>query len=160
MPTIAVKPDGNQLFIGWLDRRNDNNNSLIDVYGRWATIATNGAVTFFTKDFRITTETFPPAFAGSLVVNTNIGYYDPVWPPGGVDLTWWYPSWWPTNDLGEPETTFATYANEAGEHMGACVDTTHVYPAWSDNRTTAQATRYLARRQADVRLARLPWPQP
>ena len=28
MPTISVKPDGNQLFIGWLDRRNDPTNAL------------------------------------------------------------------------------------------------------------------------------------
>lgn len=27
MPVLTVKPDGNQLFIGWLDRRNDTNNS-------------------------------------------------------------------------------------------------------------------------------------
>ena len=31
MPSIAVRPDGNKLFISWLDRRNDTNNSLIDV---------------------------------------------------------------------------------------------------------------------------------
>jgi hypothetical protein len=29
MPAIAVRPDGNKLFIGWLDRRNDTNNSLV-----------------------------------------------------------------------------------------------------------------------------------
>lgn len=61
MPSIAVRPDGDKLFVGLLDRRNDTNNSLIDVFGRWASIATNGTVTFFTNDFRITTESFPPA---------------------------------------------------------------------------------------------------
>ena len=35
MLMLTVKPDGNQLFIGWLDRRNDTNNALIEVYGRW-----------------------------------------------------------------------------------------------------------------------------
>jgi len=35
MPVLAVKPDGTQLFMAWYDRRNDTNNSLIDVYGRW-----------------------------------------------------------------------------------------------------------------------------
>jgi hypothetical protein len=26
MPAITARPDGNKLFIGWLDRRNDTNN--------------------------------------------------------------------------------------------------------------------------------------
>lgn len=98
MPVLTVKPDGNQLFLDWLDRRNDTNNSLIDVYGRWGTIATNGSVSFPTSEFRISTQSFPPVFAGSLTVNTNMGYYDPVWPPGysnaWVNLNWWYP-WFP-----------------------------------------------------------------
>src|SRR5438093_11273946 len=47
-----VKPDGKQLFVAWYDRRNDTNNSLIDVYGRWGTVASNGDVTFYTNDFR------------------------------------------------------------------------------------------------------------
>ncbi len=34
MPVLAVKPDGTQLFMAWYDRRNDANNSLIEVYGR------------------------------------------------------------------------------------------------------------------------------
>jgi hypothetical protein len=158
MPTIAVKPDGNQLFLGWLDRRGDTNNSSIDVYGRWATIGTNGSVTF-TNDFRITTESFPPAFAGTLPQNKAEGHYDPVWPPGGVPLGWWYSEWWGTNWLGEADTTYSTYANEAGEHLGACATTTHVYFVWSDNRNGSQATKYAARKQGDVRLARVPWPQ-
>jgi hypothetical protein len=159
-PTIAVRPDGNMLFVGWLDRRNDTNNSQIDAYGRWATIGTNGAVTFMTNDFRITTQSFPPAFSGSLVVNTNNGYYDPVWAPRGVNLRWWY-AWYPkTNEWGEDVLTDATYAHEAGEHLGACADTSYAYFVWSDNRSTSQATQFPGRRQGDVRLARLPWPQP
>jgi hypothetical protein len=152
MPTIAVKPDGNQLFLGWLDRRGDTNNSLIDVYGRWGTIATNGAVTFVTNDFRVTTQGFPPAFAGSLVVNTNDGHYDPVWPPGGVPLDWWYPEWWGMYPWG-PDMTGSTYRHEAGEHMGTYADMGHIYFVWSDNRSASQATRYPGRKQGDVRLA-------
>jgi len=163
MPTIAVKPDGNQLFIGWLDRRNDTNNSLIDVYGRWGTIAANGSVTL-TNEIRITTESFPPAFAGSLVVNTNVGYYDPVWPPGGLSLAWWY-EWWPFfEDLGDWDQTYPTYANESGEHNGAYADVNRVYLVWSDNRVrwtyhgTNTNVQGVSRFQADIRLARLPWP--
>jgi len=43
-PVITVKTDGTKLFLAWYDRRNDPNNSLIDVYGRWASIATDGSV--------------------------------------------------------------------------------------------------------------------
>ena len=49
MPVLAVKPNGTKLFMGWYDRRNDTNNSLIDVYGRWGTISTNSSVTFDTE---------------------------------------------------------------------------------------------------------------
>jgi hypothetical protein len=169
MPTIVVKPDGNQLFIGWLDRRNDTNNSLIDAYGHWATIATNGAVTFFTtpsNDFRITTQSFPPVFAGTLDVNTNKGWYDPVWPPEGVRLDWWY-EWWPYDpDLDWWDCTEDAYRNHCSEHNGAYADTNYVYFVWSDMRvrwtyyganTNVQG---VSRYQPDIRLARLPWPQP
>ena len=96
MPVLAVKPDGTQLFMAWYDRRNDTNNSLIDMYGRFGSIATNGDVSFPTNDFRITTTNFPPVFAGTDTNNLPNGYYDPVYPPGGVNLNWWYPEW-PTN---------------------------------------------------------------
>ena len=167
MPAIAVRPDGNQLFIGWLDRRGDTNNSMIDAYGRWGTIATNGAVTFFTNDFRITSQSFPPAFAGASLVNTNQGYYDPVWPPGGVELGWWY-GWWDPEDLGLTTETLpdgtGLYSHEAGEHNGASADMDRVYLVWSDNRVhwsyqgTNSYVQGTGRYQADVRLARLPWP--
>jgi hypothetical protein len=42
------------------DRRNDPNNSLIDLYGCWGTIAPDGSVSF-SPDFGITTESFPPS---------------------------------------------------------------------------------------------------
>ena len=53
-------------------------------------------VTFSTNDFQTTTESFPPAFAGSPLATMNSGYFDPVWPPGypnaWVNLGWFY-SW-------------------------------------------------------------------
>ena len=137
------------------------------MYGRWATIATNGIVTFSTNDFRLTTQSFPPAFSGSLVVNTNNGHYDPVWSPEGVNLHWWY-DWWPAPDPDIPEAnlTDATYAHEAGEHNGAWADRDRVYFVWSDNRVqwtyhgSNTNVQGVARHQPDIQLARLPWPQP
>ena len=76
-PAITVKPDGAKLFMGWYDRPSDTNNSLIDVYGRWGTIASNGDVSFYTNDFRITTTNFPPVFVGTalrkLVAGKKVG---------------------------------------------------------------------------------------
>jgi hypothetical protein len=92
MPLLCVKPDGTQLFMAWYDRRNDTNNSLIELYGRIATIATNGSASFGTK-FIISTTNFPPVFVGTDTNNLADGYYDPVYPPGGVNLHWWYPEW-------------------------------------------------------------------
>ncbi len=71
MPVLAVKPDGTQLFMAWYDRRNDTSNSLMDVYGRFAAIATNGTVSFG-GEFVISTTNFPPVFAGTLTSNTNL----------------------------------------------------------------------------------------
>jgi hypothetical protein len=158
MPAITVRPDGNELFVGWLDRRNDTNNSLIDAYGRWGTIATNGTVSFPTSEFRITTQSFPPAFSGTDPSNRAEGHYDPVWPPGNLPLDWWY-KWWYIDPITGPDLTDPAYRNEAGEHLGACADMSHVYFVWSDNRSGSQATKYTGRKQGDVRLARLPWPQ-
>jgi hypothetical protein len=157
MPTIAVRPDGNSLFMGWLDRRQDTNNCLIDLYGRWGSIATNGTVSFATNDFRIPTTNFPPAFPGSDTNNLVQGRYDPVWPPEGVSLDWWYP-WWHEDPVEGPDLTSGAYVNLAGEHIGAYADANHVYLVWSDNRNGSQATLYPGRKQGDIRLARLPWP--
>lgn len=159
MPSVAVRPDGNMLCVSWLDRRNDTNNSLIDVYGRWARIATNGTVSFFTNDFRITAGSFPPAYGGALTVNTNIGYYDPVWPTFGVNLHWFY-DWWYEPDQYDEFRTGETYAHETGEHNGAYASDGHVYSVWADNRGASRATAYPPRRQADIRLSRLRWPAP
>ena len=92
MPVLAVKPDGTRLFMAWYDRKNDTNNSLIEVYGRFGTIATNGSVSFG-SEFVISTTNFPPVFAGTLTSNTNQGHYDPVYPPQGVNLNWHYSDW-------------------------------------------------------------------
>jgi hypothetical protein len=157
MPVIAVKPDGTRLFIAWYDRRNDSNNSLIDLYGRWGTIASGGSVTFSTE-FRITTQSFPPVFAGTLAANKTNGHYDPVYPPEAVNLNWHYPQWPLIDEFGDPVVTYFSYIGHVGEYNGACTDGTYVYATWTDYRLTAAGTLY-ARNQADIRFVRLTWPQ-
>ena len=150
---LTVKPDGTQLFAAWYDRRNDTNNSWMDVYGAWGTIASNGAVSFG-QDFRISTTNFPPVFAGTLTSNANIGFYDPVYPPGGVNLHWWYPEW--LDDEGV--ITAPSYRDHVGEHNGLGSDSLNVYFSWTDTRTKTRATRAEIY-QRDIRLMRLAWPQ-
>ena len=114
MPVLVVKPDGTKLFMAWYDRRGDTNNSMIDVYSRWGTIASNGDVTFYTNDFRITTTNFPPVFAGTDTSNIPDGHYDPVYPPNAVNLHWHYDDW-PTNNPPFFYWTGDTYIRHVGE---------------------------------------------
>ena len=158
MPAITVRPDGNMLFIGWLDRRNDTNNSLIDVYGRWGTIATDGTVTFGTE-FKITTASFPPVFAGTLTNNMEQGHYDPVYPPGLVNLSWHYESAWPPPPEEPPDenVTIEAWKAHVGEYDGAWAEGAYVYVTWTDNRLVAAGTVF-ARSQRDIRSVRITWP--
>jgi hypothetical protein len=159
MPVLCVKPDGKKLFVAWYDRRNDPNNSLIDVYGRWGTIAANGHVSFggARTEFKISTANFPPVFVGTLAENVAEGHYDPVYPPGNVNLNWWYPDWPLINSLGFPDFTLPTYVGHVGEYNAAWSETSAVYFTWTDYRLTASSTRY-PRHQSDIRFLRLPWP--
>jgi len=157
MPVLAIKPDGTQLFIAWYDRRNDANNSLIDVYGCWATIATNGGVSFSTE-FQISTTNFPPVFAGTDTNNTPNGQYDPVYPPEAVNLQWWYPEWPLTNIFGLPALTDDTYSGHVGEYNGAWATGEYVYVTWTDYRLPA-INSFFPRYQSDIRFVRFAWPQ-
>ena len=159
MPVLAVKPDGTKLLLAWYDRRHDTNtNSLIDFYGRWGTIATNGTVTFGTE-FKITTTSFPAVFAGTLADNETQGHYDPVYPPGGVNLNWHYGSAWPEPPPEPPDenVTEDAWRAHVGEYDGAWADGPYVYLSWTDNRLLASGTRF-ARSQRDIRLVRISWP--
>jgi hypothetical protein len=159
MPVLGGKPEGTQLLAAWYDRRNDTNNSLIEYYGRWGSIATNGNVAFG-AEFKISTTNFPPVFAGTLSVNTNQGHYDPVYPPENVNLHWWYPEWPapPPPDEQDENTTVNAYASHVGEYNGAWADDFAVYLAWTDYRLPSAGTLY-PRNQSDVRLVRIRWPQ-
>jgi hypothetical protein len=152
MPVLCVKPDGTQLFMAWYDRRSDTNNSLIDFYGCFGTIATNGSVAFG-ANFLVSTTNFPPVFAGTLTSNTNQGHYDPVYPPGGVNLNWWYPEW-PANPAF---VTADSYKGHVGEYNGAFSEGQYVYVTWTDYRLQALEPLYPSN-QSDIRLVRLTWP--
>lgn len=156
MPVLAVKPDGTKLFVAWYDRRNDPNNSLIEVYGRWGNIATDGTVSFGTE-FKISTASFPPVFAGTLPGNLIQGHYDPAYPPEGVNLNWWYPGWPLVGEYGEPVLTESTYIRHVGEYDGAWAEGQWVYVTWTDNRLLSAGTSF-ARSQRDIRLVKMTWP--
>ena len=138
--------------MAWYDRRDDTNNSWMEVYGRWGTINTNGDVTFGTE-FTISTTNFPPVFAGTDTNSLPNGHYDPVYPPGGVNLHWWYEDW-PTYEFA---VSSDVYAGHVGEYNTAVADDRHVYFTWTDYRATAEGT-LSARKQSDVRFVRIAWP--
>jgi hypothetical protein len=119
--------------------------------GRWGTIASDRTVRFGTE-FKITSASFPPVFAGTLPANRDNGHYHPVYPPFDVSLTWWYPEW-PAED-----TTFNSYRDHVGEYNGAWSDGAYVFTTWTDYRLVGSHTLY-PRNQSDIRLVRLAWPQ-
>jgi hypothetical protein len=144
------------LFLAWYDRRNDTNNSLIDLYGRWGVIATNGDVSFGTE-FCISTTNFPPVFAGTDTNNVPDGHYDPVCPRNDVNLHWWYPEW-PTDT--PPEQYYRTgdsYIGHVGEYNGLFADDQCVTVTWTDYRL-ASTGMLAVRNQSDIRLVRIRWP--
>jgi hypothetical protein len=154
MPVLAIKPDGTQLFIAWYDRRHDTNNSLMHVYGCFATIGTNGSVDFGVE-FQISSQSFPAVFAGTRGEVDPIyklpGFYDPSYPPGGVSLNWWYPEWpatWPAADV---------YKGHVGEYNAAFASTDGAHLAWTDYRLPSAGSSY-PRAQSDIRFLRIPWP--
>jgi hypothetical protein len=158
MPVLAVKPDGEQLFMAWYDRRRDTNNGWIEVYGCFGAIETDGSITLTSSnEFKISTSSFPMVFVGTRYVGEPIyagaGYYDPVYPPGGVNLHWWYPEW-PTNASA---ITAPTYIHHVGEYNGAYASEQHVLLTWTDYRLPAVGS-LVSREQSDVRFIRLAWP--
>lgn len=143
--------------MAWYDRRNDTNNSLIDLFGAFAAIQTNGNVVF-DPEFKITTTSFPPVFAGTFLQNTNIGFYDPVYPPGDRNLNWWYPEWPEFIVPGVPIISADVYKGHVGEYNGSWGNETSVYVSWTDYRLQSVGTLF-PRNQSDVRSIRLNWPE-
>ncbi len=105
-------------------------------------------------EFKITAQSFPPVFAETLLVNQGVGHYDPVYPPGDVNLHWHYEQW--------PESAvFVTgefYRGHVGEYNGAFAEGPFAYLTWTDYRLLAAGTEF-NRNQSDIRLVRITWPQ-
>jgi hypothetical protein len=71
MPTLAITPNGNNLFVTWYDRKNDPADMLIERFGR---IFAGGVGT---PDFLMSDNPFSPVFGADPVVNSvYMGDYD------------------------------------------------------------------------------------
>ena len=143
-PTLTVKPDGTKLFTAWYDRRADpGSNFLIQTYGVFANLPITGTNNFATNVV-LSTVAFPPVFSGT---QTNLGEYDPVYPPQ-----------FDTLDSRFCGSFYGNYRQEAGDYSGATSDNGFVYYAWTDNRNTA-TNHSVVRHQRDVRAVRVSWPR-
>jgi len=102
-PTLAVRPDGAQLFISFYDRRLDPSNSLIDVFGTIADIS--GSEVAFEPNFRITTASFPVVIGQDPVINpVYMGDYDQA----VADNNFFYGQWG-DNRLPNPNVPAITH---------------------------------------------------
>jgi len=92
-PALAITPNGQRLSIGWYDRRLDPANNLIDRFGVIGKITAAGVG--FTPNFRITNQSFPPAFGVDPVVNaTYMSDYDQM----AADASFFYQTWGDNRD--------------------------------------------------------------
>lgn len=104
-PALAITPDGERVGIFWYDRRLDTaNNNLIDRYGVIGSVS--GSTVTFGQNFRITDESFPPAFAQDDQVGpTYMGDYDQA----VADDRYFYTTW-ADNRLANPN--YAPHVNQ------------------------------------------------
>jgi hypothetical protein len=103
-PTLAVTPNGERLFISFLDRRLDAANSLMDTFGVIGSIS-SGTVTF-EPNFRITDASFPAVFGQDPAVNpVYMGDYDQA----VADNNAFYVTWG-DNRLANPN--FSAHTNQ------------------------------------------------
>jgi probable HAF family extracellular repeat protein len=82
---ISIKPNGNQMFIGWYSRQNDPNNYNVDIYGRKLVYQYPGGWTWL-PSFRITPQSFN---GGSATTTVRLHDYDGAF----ADNTSFYMSW-------------------------------------------------------------------
>jgi hypothetical protein len=113
-PTLAITPNGQNIFISFYDRRLDKNNSLIDVFGAIGQIA-DGVITF-EPNFRITTGSFPVVInQDPVVVGTYMGDYDQA----VADENFFYVTWGDNRlpdsfNTHQPDVRFAKFLVFAG----------------------------------------------
>ncbi|HEX9410402.1 MAG TPA: exo-alpha-sialidase [Actinomycetota bacterium] len=107
-PAVAVTPDAGHIFVGFYDRRLDSSNDLIDWFGAIGSISSH-TITFARPNFRISSESFPPAFGQDPVVRLNyMGDYDSA----AADNTSFYTVWGDNRDgdtffANQPDVRFA-----------------------------------------------------
>ena len=78
MPTVAITPNGQSLYVTWYDRRNDPANSLIERFGALGSIGGGGAVLFQPNQL-LSSSNFPVVRGQDPVVNSvYMGDYDQV----------------------------------------------------------------------------------
>jgi len=90
MPTIAITPNGQNLYITWYDRRDDPANSLIERFGTLGSVGGGGTVLFQPNQL-LSSSNFPVVRGQDPVVNpVYMGDYDQVVPNdnAGFCLTW------------------------------------------------------------------------
>ena len=110
MPTISVSPNGQQLAVGFYDRRNDPANSMIDRYAAIAKIS--GSTLTWNPNQRVTTQNFPAVIGQDPVVNTTyMGDYDQIVSDAGK----FYMPWGDNTNatvfhMHQPDVFFATLA--------------------------------------------------
>jgi hypothetical protein len=90
MPTVAITPNGQNLYISWYDRRDDPANFLIERFGTLGNIDASGAVLLQPNQL-LSDSNFPVVHGQDPVVNpTYMGDYDQVIANdnSGFCLTW------------------------------------------------------------------------
>jgi hypothetical protein len=103
-PTLAVMPNGQNLFISFYDRRLDPANSLIDVFGVIGQIS--GNVVTFGPNFRITDASFPVVIGQDPLINpVYMGDYDQA----VADDNFFYVTW---GDNRLPNPNFAAHTHQ------------------------------------------------
>ena len=161
-PSIAVNPQGTELFIGYYSRQNDPvTNSWIMAYGAKGYI-TNGLAASTFDCIPISPTSFLPVFAGTVAVSNNVWTFDPVWPPAGVcvDTNDVYQGPWGGQGTFCPAGIFGQFPGGTGnEYVHFCADdytwsvanSNYFYFAWCDRTRTYQNTRS----DADVKFAKI-----
>ena len=90
MPTVAITPNGQNLYATWYDRRDDPANSLIERFGTLGSIGVNGAVLLQPNQL-LSSSSFPVVIGQDPVINpVYMGDYDQVVANdnSGFCLTW------------------------------------------------------------------------
>jgi hypothetical protein len=126
-PALAITPDGNHVGIFWYDRRLDPANNLIDRFGVIGDVS--GHTVNFRPNFRVTDESFPPAFnIDHPVVRPNyMGDYDSA----SADNSYFYTTW------GDNRLSDAFFANQPDVRFAKIPVTEEDAPAAAAAQTAA-----------------------